>query len=404
MVRHARGRRGRRACTSAQRRRTCRSRSTTTAVASTPRPRDRSAAARPGVDARSGPPTSEDRSSIESDAGTRHLRERQRVAGGMTDGIRSWLSSTTTPWCERASARSSARGMGSRWSARPPTSTARCAAPAPAPGRRAARPGDARRRWRAALPLLLGARPAPRVIVLTSFGADDQALARCGPARRVARQGRAAGRARVGHPHRAPRRVRARPRRRRPGAGRGRQPRGRRCRARPAHGTRAGGARPPGRGPHQQGAGARLFVAEKTVKTHVSACSASCTSPTARRRRCSPCGTAWWTSPRTSDGGTSHRRADGAAGPSVRSGMTTTAPTAIVTGASVASASPSPAPSPTDGWALVDRRARRRRAARSRRRSARPPSIAVAGDITDEPHRADLATAAASLGGLDLLV
>ena len=70
----------------------------------------------------------------------------------------------------------------------------------------------------AALPRLLALDPAPQVLILTSFGADEQALAavRAGASGWLG-QGRAPGRARRRHPHRPPRRLRARPRHRRAG-------------------------------------------------------------------------------------------------------------------------------------------------------------------------------------------
>jgi NAD(P)-dependent dehydrogenase (short-subunit alcohol dehydrogenase family) len=82
--------------------------------------------------------------------------------------------------------------------------------------------------------------------------------------------------------------------------------------------------------------------------------------------------------------------------------MTTTAPTAIVTGASRGLGLALARSLSGDGWALVvDGRdpAALRQAATSIE-----GAVAIAGDISDEQHREDLATAAGSLGGLDLVV
>src|SRR5689334_16705915 len=82
--------------------------------------------------------------------------------------------------------------------------------------------------------------------------------------------------------------------------------------------------------------------------------------------------------------------------------MTTTAPTAIVTGASRGLGAALAHSLVEDGWSLVVD-GRDPAALRAATGSARD-TIAIAGDISDETHRDDLATAAASLGGIDLLV
>jgi NAD(P)-dependent dehydrogenase (short-subunit alcohol dehydrogenase family) len=82
--------------------------------------------------------------------------------------------------------------------------------------------------------------------------------------------------------------------------------------------------------------------------------------------------------------------------------MTTTAPTAVVTGASRGLGAALAHSLAEDGWALVVD-GRDPAALRAAAGSA-PRTIAIAGDISDEAHRDDLATAAASLGGLDLVV
>ena len=82
--------------------------------------------------------------------------------------------------------------------------------------------------------------------------------------------------------------------------------------------------------------------------------------------------------------------------------MTTTAPTAIVTGASRGLGLALARSLAEDGWALVvDGRDATPLAGVVQDLGAVVP---VVGDIADETHRDDLATAAASLGGLDLVV
>ena len=85
--------------------------------------------------------------------------------------------------------------------------------------------------------------------------------------------------------------------------------------------------------------------------------------------------------------------------------MTTPAPTALVTGASRGLGLALARSLAADGWALVvDARHAVDLAAAVDALDGAAPVVPVVGDITDEAHRADLATAAASLGGLDLLV
>ncbi len=85
--------------------------------------------------------------------------------------------------------------------------------------------------------------------------------------------------------------------------------------------------------------------------------------------------------------------------------MTTTAPTAVITGASRGLGLALATSLAQDGWALVlDARHAGDLAAASAPLGVATQVIPVVGDITDEAHRADLAVAALSLGGLDLLV
>jgi NAD(P)-dependent dehydrogenase (short-subunit alcohol dehydrogenase family) len=82
--------------------------------------------------------------------------------------------------------------------------------------------------------------------------------------------------------------------------------------------------------------------------------------------------------------------------------MTTTAPTAVVTGASRGLGAALAHSLAEDGWALIVD-GRNATALREATGSAER-TIAIAGDIADDQHREDIATAAAALGGIDLLV
>jgi NAD(P)-dependent dehydrogenase (short-subunit alcohol dehydrogenase family) len=82
--------------------------------------------------------------------------------------------------------------------------------------------------------------------------------------------------------------------------------------------------------------------------------------------------------------------------------VTTTAPTAIVTGASRGLGHALARSLSDDGWALVIDG--RDPAALAEAAASVDGAVAIAGDISDEQHRDDLATAAMSLGGLDLVV
>ncbi len=82
--------------------------------------------------------------------------------------------------------------------------------------------------------------------------------------------------------------------------------------------------------------------------------------------------------------------------------MTTTSPTAVVTGASRGLGLALARSLAADGWDLVVDG--RDPTALHVAAEALGPAIAIAGDIGDESHRADLARAAAALGGLDLVV
>src|SRR5688572_10300321 len=85
--------------------------------------------------------------------------------------------------------------------------------------------------------------------------------------------------------------------------------------------------------------------------------------------------------------------------------MTTTARTATITGASRGLGLALARSLAEDGWALVvDGRHAGDLAAAIEPIEARTTVIPVVGDITEEGHRRDLATAAQSLGGIDVLV
>ncbi len=85
--------------------------------------------------------------------------------------------------------------------------------------------------------------------------------------------------------------------------------------------------------------------------------------------------------------------------------MTTTAPTAAITGASRGLGLALARSLAADGWALlVDGRHAADLADAVDTITGPAPIVPVVGDIADAGHRADLATAAASLGGLDLVV
>lgn len=86
-------------------------------------------------------------------------------------------------------------------------------------------------------------------------------------------------------------------------------------------------------------------------------------------------------------------------------GMTTTDPTALITGASRGLGLALAISLAEDRWALVlDARNAADLAAATASLGLATQVIPVAGDITAEVHRADLAVAAHSLGGIDLLV
>jgi NAD(P)-dependent dehydrogenase (short-subunit alcohol dehydrogenase family) len=85
--------------------------------------------------------------------------------------------------------------------------------------------------------------------------------------------------------------------------------------------------------------------------------------------------------------------------------MTTSAPTALVTGASRGLGLALTRSLVLDGWAvLIDARDAVDLADATDHLDGPGRAVPVVGDITDEDHRADLSTVAASLGGLDLVV
>jgi NAD(P)-dependent dehydrogenase (short-subunit alcohol dehydrogenase family) len=85
--------------------------------------------------------------------------------------------------------------------------------------------------------------------------------------------------------------------------------------------------------------------------------------------------------------------------------MTTTSPTALITGASRGLGHALATSFAHDGWALVvDARNPADLAAATASWAEFAQVIPVAGDITEEAHRNDLGVAARSLGGIDLLV
>ncbi len=86
-------------------------------------------------------------------------------------------------------------------------------------------------------------------------------------------------------------------------------------------------------------------------------------------------------------------------------GMTTTSPTALITGASRGLGLALARSLGDDGWALiVDGRHADDLADAVRVLEPLGTVVPVLGDITDEAHRDDLATAARALGGIDVLV
>ena len=264
----------------------------------------------------------------------------------------------------------------------------------------------------AALPRLLALSTRRRAcIVLTSFGADDQALAavRAGASgwlgkdvppselesaiRTVHRGGSVldpavAGRvlSEVAHPGGARRRASTSSRRA-----------SARCWPCSARGS-----------PNKELA-ARLFVAEKTVKTHVSAVLSKLhltdrTQAALFAVRHGLRGAGEVLGPAAEAQAIAGPMAIGRGRP-YRRGMTTTAPTAIVTGASRGLGLALARSLADDGWALVVDGRHAADLAEAVDPARGPHAvIPVVGDITDEAHRDDLATAAASLGGLDLVV
>ena len=291
------------------------------------RPRGQRPTARPRVDARAGRRSSAGRSRIESRAGRGHDRPRRGAGGGtVTDADadpRRW-SSTTTPSCARACARSSGRATGMEVVGEAGDVDEAVAAAADARARRrAARPRAARAAAGSPpSPACSPSTPRPHVLVLTSFGGDEQALAavRAGASGWLGKDVPPAElEAAIRTVHRGgsvldpaiAARVLAEvssPGRRRPGP-------------RPAHGPRAGGAGPAR--PRACRTGSSPPASSWPRRRSRPTCrrsSPSSSSPTARRPRCSPCTTGWSRprGPRTSRPRHEGDRGPMAAAPAVR--------------------------------------------------------------------------------------